>query len=57
MFKKKKIEYEAIINDYYANDKSLRFLNNYIGELYFDKRINMNRWFELHCFILNLGDY
>jgi len=53
-----KINYEKIINDYYYKEnKSLAFLNDYIGELKTNRRINMNRWFELHCHILNLEDY
>ena len=53
-----KIEYEKIINDYYYKEKkSLSFIHNYIGELKTDRRIDMNRWYELHCFVLNLEDY
>ena len=53
-----KIEYKKIINDYYYKEKkSIAFLNNYIGELKTNYRINMTRWFELHYFILNLEDY
>ena len=53
-----KTNYEKIINDcYYKEQKSIAYLHNYIGELKTDRRINMNRWWELHCHILNLEDY
>lgn len=53
-----KTNYEKIINDYYYKEnRPLSFIHNYIGELKTNRRINMERWFELHCFILNLEDY
>ena len=56
--KMNRTNYERIINDYYYKEnKSLAFVHNYISQLKTDRRINMNRWFELHCHILNLEDY
>ncbi len=54
----KKEEYEAILNRYYYKEnKDLSYLEGYISRLKYNRKINFNRWFELHNFILNLGDY
>ena len=53
-----KINYEKTINNYYyEQNKSLRFIHNYINELKTNRRINFNRWFQLYNFVLNLSDY
>lgn len=53
-----KTNYEKIINEYYyEKNYDLEKIHEYISKLYLNRRINMNRWFELYCFILNLSDY